>query len=46
MGYKGLDNFRRGKHFEISLDDGISREEAQTEVERMAREVLTNPLTE
>lgn len=46
MGYKGLESVRQGKYFEITLGQGISREEAQTEVERIAREVLTNPVIE
>jgi phosphoribosylformylglycinamidine synthase subunit PurS len=46
MGYKGLEEVRQGKYFELTLDGGLSREEAQTEVERMARDVLTNPVIE
>jgi len=46
MGYKDLDGVRQGKYFELSLDRGLSREEAQSEVERIAREVLTNPVIE
>ena len=46
MGYKGLDSVRQGKYFELSLDQGLSREQAQSEVERIAREVLTNPVIE
>jgi phosphoribosylformylglycinamidine synthase PurS subunit len=46
MGYKGLEEVRQGKYFELTLDGGLSREEAQSEVERMAREVLTNPVIE
>ena|SRR5215831_18843607 len=46
MGYKGLESVRQGKYFELALDGGLSREEAQTEVERIAREVLTNPVIE
>jgi len=46
MAYRGIGDVRQGKYFEITLDDGISREEAQTEVERIAREVLTNPVIE
>ena len=45
MGYKGIDDVRQGKYFEIALD-GISPEDAQAEVERIAREVLTNPVIE
>ena len=46
MGYKGLGDVRQGKYFELSLDGGLSRDEAQAEVERIAREVLTNPVIE
>jgi len=46
MGYRGLEDVRQGKYFEITLDGGLSRDQAQAEVERMAREVLTNPVIE
>ena len=46
MGYKGLDEVRQGKYFELSLDGGLSRPEAEAEVGRIAREVLTNPVIE
>jgi phosphoribosylformylglycinamidine synthase subunit PurS len=46
MGYKGLEDVRQGKYFELTLDGGLSRDEARAEVERMAREVLTNPVIE
>src|SRR2546421_40169 len=46
MGYKGLEDVRQGKYFEISLNGGTSREQAESEVERIAREVLTNPVIE
>ncbi len=46
IGYKGLEEVRQGKYFEITLQGGISKPEAQAEVERMAREVLTNPVIE
>jgi phosphoribosylformylglycinamidine synthase len=46
MGYKGLDDVRQGKYFEISLDGGLTRAETEAEVERIAREVLTNPVIE
>ena len=44
MGYKGLEEVRQGKYFELTLDGGLTRAEAEAEVERMAREVLTNPV--
>ena len=46
MGYKGLEEVRQGKYFELTLDGGLTRAEAETEVGRMAREVLTNPVIE
>ena len=46
MGYKGLDEVRQGKYFELTLDGGMNRAEAETEVGRIAREVLTNPVIE
>jgi phosphoribosylformylglycinamidine synthase PurS subunit len=46
MGYKSVDDVRQGKFFEISIDGGLDRAGAQAEVERIAREVLTNPVIE
>jgi len=46
MGYKGLDDVRQGKYFELTLEGGLSRQEAEAQVEKMAREVLTNPVVE
>jgi phosphoribosylformylglycinamidine synthase len=45
MGYQGISDVRQGKYFEIVLD-GLTPEAAQTEIERIAREVLTNPVIE
>ena len=46
MGYRGIDDLRQGKYFDITLDANLAREEAQAEIERIAREVLTNPVIE
>jgi phosphoribosylformylglycinamidine synthase subunit PurS len=46
MGYRGIDDLRQGKYFEIALDNNIGRDEAQAEIDRIAREVLTNPVIE
>jgi len=46
MGYRGVNDLRQGKYFEIALDDGIGQEDARAEVDRIAREVLTNPVIE
>ena len=46
IGYQSLQDVRQGKYFEITLNGGITKEQAQTEVDRIAREVLTNPVIE
>jgi phosphoribosylformylglycinamidine synthase PurS subunit len=46
MGYKGLGDVRQGKYFELTLENSLTRADAQSEVERIAREVLTNPVIE
>jgi phosphoribosylformylglycinamidine synthase PurS subunit len=46
MGYKGVDAVRQGKVFELALDGGLDKTAAKAEVERMAKEVLTNPVIE
>jgi phosphoribosylformylglycinamidine synthase subunit PurS len=37
---------RQGKYFLLTLANGTSRDAAQNEVDRIAREVLTNPVIE
>jgi phosphoribosylformylglycinamidine synthase len=46
LGYQGVTDLRQGKYFEITLDGRLNKQQAQAEVERMAREVLTNPVIE
>jgi phosphoribosylformylglycinamidine synthase len=46
MGYQGVGEVRQGKYFELTLDGGMDKAQAQAEVERIAREVLTNPVIE
>jgi len=46
MGYKGVDDVRQGKFFELTLDGGLDRAAAEAEIARIAREVLTNPVIE
>ncbi len=45
MQYRGVGDVRQGKYFQITLES-LDRAAAQTEVERIAREVLTNPVIE
>jgi phosphoribosylformylglycinamidine synthase len=46
MGYNAVSDVRQGKYFEITLDGGLDQQKAQAEVERIARDVLTNPVIE
>jgi phosphoribosylformylglycinamidine synthase len=46
MQYRGVADVRQGKYFVLTLDDGLERAEAESEVGRIAREVLTNPVIE
>jgi phosphoribosylformylglycinamidine synthase len=45
MGYKGVDDVRQGKYFELNLSSS-DEAAAKSEVEKIAREVLTNPVIE
>jgi phosphoribosylformylglycinamidine synthase subunit PurS len=46
LGYRGINDIRQGKYFEIALNGGLSDDDARAEAERMAREVLSNPIIE
>ena len=46
MGHAAITEVRQGKYFEITVDGGLSAEQAKAEIERIAREVLTNPVIE
>jgi phosphoribosylformylglycinamidine synthase PurS subunit len=46
MQYQGIEDIRQGKYFVIKLDGQLGAAAAQAEVERIAREVLTNPVIE
>ena len=46
MQYNGIADVRQGKYFLLTLDDGLEKNAAEAEVERIAREVLTNPVIE
>ncbi len=45
MGYQGVSDVRQGKFFEVTLD-ATDEAAARQEIERMAREILTNPVIE
>lgn len=45
LGHSNIQDVRQGKFFVLKLD-GKNREEAKAEVERIAKDVLTNPIIE
>jgi len=46
IGFGQVEGVRQGKYFVLSLADGLTAEAARDQVERIAREVLTNPVIE
>jgi phosphoribosylformylglycinamidine synthase subunit PurS len=46
IGFAEVAGVRQGKYFALSLIAGLDAAAARTQVERIAREVLTNPVIE
>jgi phosphoribosylformylglycinamidine synthase len=46
LGYSGVSGVRQGKYFDLTLADGLSEDAARAEVDRLAGDVLTNPVIE
>ena len=46
LGYQGISDIRQGKYFEITVEPSANAEQARAAAERMAREVLSNPIIE
>ncbi len=46
MQYKGIEDVRQGKYFLITLEASMDAAAARAEIERMAENVLTNPVIE
>jgi phosphoribosylformylglycinamidine synthase PurS subunit len=46
LGYGGISDVRQGKYFEIALDNALDPASARETAQRMAREVLSNPVIE
>lgn len=46
LGFAEVSSVRQGKYFSIVLADGLTAEAARAQVERIAGEVLTNPVIE
>jgi phosphoribosylformylglycinamidine synthase len=46
IGFADVAAVRQGKYFALTLADGLSAEAARAQVERISKEVLTNPVIE
>ena len=46
LGFQNIGDIRQGKYFEIALDGSASEPQARADVERIARDVLANPVIE
>lgn len=46
LGHKGVEAVRQGKCFELQLAANLTADQARAEVERIAKDVLTNPVVE
>jgi phosphoribosylformylglycinamidine synthase len=46
IGFAEVTAVRQGKYFALSLAASLTAEQARAQVERIAREVLTNPVIE
>ena len=46
MRFTSVESVRQGKYFVLSLADSLTPESARSEVERVAKEILTNPVIE
>ena len=46
LGFEKIADIRQGKYFEIALDEDLPEAEARTAAEKIARDVLANPVIE
>lgn len=46
LGYQQIADIRQGKYFEIALDDSVNDTEAREAAEKIANDVLANPVIE
>jgi phosphoribosylformylglycinamidine synthase subunit PurS len=46
MQYQGIEDIRQGKYFVLKLSNTLDAAAAKSEIERIARDVLTNPVIE
>ena len=46
LGFGGINDIRQGKYFEVALADSVSEAEAREAMEKIASDVLANPVIE
>ena len=46
LGFDMIGDIRQGKYFEIAIDSSITEADARVSVERIAKDVLANPVIE
>lgn len=46
LGHVKIGDIRQGKYFEIAFENGMSETEARSEAEKIAKDVLANPVIE
>ena len=46
LGHANITGIRQGKYFEIALDPDVTEADARVSVERIAKDILTNPVIE
>jgi len=46
MGYSAIADIRQGKYFEIAIDPSATESDARQSVEKIAGDVLANPIIE
>ena len=46
LGFEKINDVRQGKYFEIALDAGLTETEAREAAEKIAKQVLANPVIE
>jgi phosphoribosylformylglycinamidine synthase len=46
LGHRTVKAVRQGKYFDIEIQAGTAREQVQTEMDQVARDVLANPVME
>ena len=46
LGFQNIGEIRQGKYFEIALDASVGESQARDAVERIAKDILANPVIE